>query len=101
MCRNALLSFIEILKNPNGFFWTLEDQTSKMVDQVLQIPVARTEYIMRGEHDIETERLIMTPFHADDLHLLHRTFTDSFVRKYLWDDQVITLDETKKNSECQ
>ena len=51
---------------------------------------------MRHEQDIETERLIIVPFRADDLHLLHRTFTDSFVRKYLWDDQVISLDETKK-----
>lgn len=42
---------------------------------------------------LETERLKMVPFEVDDLDLLHQTFTDPFVRKYLWDDESITIEQ--------
>jgi ribosomal-protein-alanine N-acetyltransferase len=41
-----------------------------------------------------TERLTLEPFAIKDLALLHTTFTDPFVRKYLWDDEVISLEQT-------
>ena len=39
---------------------------------------------------IETARLSLRPFAAADLDDLHRHWTDPLVRKYLWDDLVIT-----------
>ena len=39
---------------------------------------------------IETARLRLTPFAAPDLDDLHRHWTEPLVRKYLWDDLVIT-----------
>ena len=39
---------------------------------------------------IETERLRLRPLAADDLDALHLLWTDADVRKYLWDDQVIS-----------
>jgi hypothetical protein len=41
-----------------------------------------------------TERLTLEPFAIKDLALLHTTFTDPSVRKYLWDDEVISLEQT-------
>jgi [ribosomal protein S5]-alanine N-acetyltransferase len=43
---------------------------------------------------LETERLILIPLELSDLHLMHATFTNYFVRKYLWDDEIITVDQT-------
>ena len=43
---------------------------------------------------LETERLTLIPFERSDLHLLHETFTNPFVRKYLWDDEVISIEQT-------
>jgi ribosomal-protein-alanine N-acetyltransferase len=45
---------------------------------------------------IATERLTLVPFHADEVTLLHQTFTDPFVRKYLWDDQVVSVEQTQE-----
>ncbi len=45
---------------------------------------------------LKTKRLKLTPFHAADLELLHHTFTNPFVRKYLWDDQIIDLKQTQE-----
>lgn len=36
-----------------------------------------------------TKRLKLTPFERNDLELLHHIFSDPFVRKYLWDDEII------------
>jgi ribosomal-protein-alanine N-acetyltransferase len=44
---------------------------------------------------LTTERLDLVPFESTELDLLHKTFTDPFVRKYLWDDEIISLDQTK------
>lgn len=46
--------------------------------------------------NLETKRLKLFPFQSSDLDLLHRTFTDSFVRKYLWDDEVIQVEQTQE-----
>ena len=37
-------------------------------------------------------RLDLIPFQKEDQELLHKIFTDPFVRKYLWDDQIISID---------
>jgi ribosomal-protein-alanine N-acetyltransferase len=39
---------------------------------------------------IATARLIMRPFAAADLDNLHRLWVDPQVRKFLWDDQIIS-----------
>ena len=41
------------------------------------------------EHLIETQRLLLVPFAADDVEALHELWTDPDVRRYLWDDVVI------------
>ena len=40
-------------------------------------------------YDITTQRLLLTPFKASDLEVFHQINTDPYVRKYLWDDEVI------------
>lgn len=44
--------------------------------------------------EIETERLKLRPFRMDDIDAIHEIWTDAGVRKYLWDDQVISREET-------
>jgi ribosomal-protein-alanine N-acetyltransferase len=44
--------------------------------------------------DIDTARLRLRPLTADDLDNLHRLWTDPFVRKYIWDDEVISRERT-------
>jgi [ribosomal protein S5]-alanine N-acetyltransferase len=39
---------------------------------------------------IETERLMMHPFAAAEIDDLHRLWIDPSVRKFLWDDQIIS-----------
>jgi len=39
---------------------------------------------------IETARLRLRPFTRDDIHDIHRLWIDPDVRKYLWDDEVIS-----------
>ncbi len=45
---------------------------------------------------IETRRLRLEPFSIQDLEILHQTFTDPFVRKYLWDNEIIPLNQTRE-----
>lgn len=40
--------------------------------------------------DLDTERLRLTPFTMDHLDALHALWTDPDVRRYLWDDEVIS-----------
>ena len=50
---------------------------------------------------VETARLTLVPFSLDDVDALHRLWTDPDVRRYLWDDVVISRDraeETVRNS---
>jgi ribosomal-protein-alanine N-acetyltransferase len=43
---------------------------------------------------IETARLRMRPITLDDVDAIHQIWTDAGVRKYLWDDEVISREET-------
>ncbi|MEQ9438909.1 MAG: GNAT family N-acetyltransferase [Cyclobacteriaceae bacterium] len=43
-----------------------------------------------------THRLRLTPFTLADQELMHQTFTDPFVRKFLWDDEVISEEQTRE-----
>ena len=45
---------------------------------------------MRGVTAIETARLRLRPYRESDLDALHALWTDPDVRRYLWDDTVIT-----------
>jgi [ribosomal protein S5]-alanine N-acetyltransferase len=40
---------------------------------------------------LETERLVLRPFREADAEVLHRMWTDPFVRRYLWDNEVISM----------
>jgi ribosomal-protein-alanine N-acetyltransferase len=44
--------------------------------------------------EIETERLRLRPLRAADRNDLHHLFTDPDVRRYLWDDQVLPIEQT-------
>jgi len=41
---------------------------------------------------LETERTILKPFKIDEIDLFHRLSCDSFIRKYLWDDEMISIE---------
>lgn len=42
---------------------------------------------------LDTSRLTLIPFTLMDHQLLHETFIDPYVRKYLWDDDIISSDQ--------
>jgi len=44
---------------------------------------------------LETTRLVLRPFVPEDLGVLHGFFTDSDVRRFLWDDRVIRREEVR------
>ena len=41
---------------------------------------------------LQTKRLLLTPFQASDLQFFHEMNIHPFVRKYLWDDEIISID---------
>lgn len=41
-----------------------------------------------------TKRLLLTPFARDDIAFLHEHWTNPDVRRYLWDDRNVSLEET-------
>ena len=43
-----------------------------------------------------TKRLKLIPFTKQDGDLLNELFTDPYVRKYLWDDEIIDMQTTRK-----
>ena len=45
---------------------------------------------------VETARLTLVPFSLDDVDALHRLWTDPDVRRYLWDDVVISRDRAEE-----
>jgi [ribosomal protein S5]-alanine N-acetyltransferase len=45
---------------------------------------------------LQTKRLQLVPFDLNDLKWLHNIFTHPFVRQYLWDDKIITLEQAKE-----
>ena len=42
--------------------------------------------------DIKTERLLLAPLQIEDSSLFHEINIDSYVKKYLWDDENISLE---------
>ncbi|MEM1135480.1 MAG: GNAT family N-acetyltransferase, partial [Bacteroidota bacterium] len=38
---------------------------------------------------LNTERLILSPFTVEDAELFHRLNNDAYIRKYMWDDESI------------
>ena len=42
---------------------------------------------------LETGRLLLIPFDREHVPFLHRLWTDPEVRRYLWDDRIISADE--------
>ena len=44
--------------------------------------------------EIETERLLLRPLRASDRNDLHHLFTDPDVRRYLWNDEVLPIEQT-------
>jgi ribosomal-protein-alanine N-acetyltransferase len=44
--------------------------------------------------EIETERLRLRPLRASDRNDLHHLFIDPDVRRYLWDDQILPIEQT-------
>jgi len=47
-------------------------------------------------HVIFTERLVLTPFGYEDYNLFYKLNIDPFVRKFMWDDNKISLDTAKE-----
>ncbi|HEY9824842.1 MAG TPA: GNAT family N-acetyltransferase [Stenomitos sp.] len=45
---------------------------------------------------IETQNLVLKPILKSELNTLHQIFTDSHVRKYLCDDQVLSLQQVEE-----
>jgi RimJ/RimL family protein N-acetyltransferase len=45
---------------------------------------------MHAPFILQTERLWLRPFAREDIDILHRIWTDPDVRRYLWDDKIIS-----------
>lgn len=45
---------------------------------------------------LETNRLTLIPFKNSDKALFHKLNTDTFVRKYLWDDEIIEKEKAEE-----
>jgi [ribosomal protein S5]-alanine N-acetyltransferase len=43
----------------------------------------------------KTLRLQLIPFQKEDIDILHQTFTNPYVRQYLWDDEIIPQEVTQ------
>ena len=48
---------------------------------------------------LETQRLLLNPFRTDELDELHQLFISPFIRKYLWDDLILSKEQTKETLE--
>jgi len=46
--------------------------------------------------NLRTSRLKLVPFAISDIDLLHDTFTDPIVREFLWDNEVVPLEQTRE-----
>ena len=44
--------------------------------------------------ELETPRLKLRPFRPEDVPALHALWTDADVRRFLWDDEIIPLEQT-------
>jgi [ribosomal protein S5]-alanine N-acetyltransferase len=49
-----------------------------------------------NEVHLETARLLMRPFALRDLDVLHSLWTDPEVRRYLWDDEIISRETARE-----
>jgi ribosomal-protein-alanine N-acetyltransferase len=58
-------------------------------DNVSELEEGRLSFI-----EIKTERLRIRPLMTDDIDALHQIWTEAGVRKYLWDGEVISREET-------
>lgn len=47
-------------------------------------------------YELVSERLLLRPLVPDEATTLHRLWTDEPVRRFLWDGQIITLEETQE-----
>jgi len=47
-------------------------------------------------YQLETERLWLAPFSRGDESILHQLFIDPFIRKYLWDDVLLTPEQSQE-----
>ncbi len=45
---------------------------------------------------LKTQRLELSPFQQDELNSLHQLFTDPYIRKYLWDDELLPLEQSQE-----
>jgi [ribosomal protein S5]-alanine N-acetyltransferase len=45
---------------------------------------------------LHTERLVLRPIAATDVAVLHRFWTDPAVRKYLWDNEIISVQQVRE-----
>jgi [ribosomal protein S5]-alanine N-acetyltransferase len=45
---------------------------------------------------LKTQQLVLKPILESELSALHMIFTDSYVRKYLCDDQVFSLQQVEE-----
>lgn len=48
------------------------------------------------KHEILTERMILAPFIYQDNELFHKLNIDPYIRKFMWDDESITIDTAKE-----
>lgn len=48
---------------------------------------------------LKTQRLLLSPFRADELEALHELFISPFIRKYLWDDLILSLEQSRETLE--
>ena len=49
---------------------------------------------MATDYTIKTKRLVLAPLTLDDTNNLHELWTHPEVRRYLWDDTIIPLEQT-------
>ena len=48
------------------------------------------------DHTLITERLRLIPFKYEDFELFHTLNTDPFIRKFMWDNEIIDMDTAKE-----
>ncbi len=46
--------------------------------------------------DLSTERTNLTPFSEEEIGLFHQINTDPFVRRYLWDNKIISQENCQE-----
>jgi [ribosomal protein S5]-alanine N-acetyltransferase len=62
----------------------------------LSVTPSRSVNLMTDLPELRTPRLLLRPFRPDDLDLLHAMWTDPNMRRYLWDDIVISRETAQE-----